>query len=301
MHVISRGFYYLCAAFGSSVTMKNRFFPLLLLLSALFWQCGGNETKAGDKPLAQVYNKTLYLSELDGIVPEGVSREDSALIVSAYAQRWAREQLLMYEAERNIPKDLNIDELVRDYRASLVRFNFEEQLIAQKLDSTVSEGETKTFYENNKDQFQLESTILKCKLLKLPARAPQSEINKLWYSRKASDVANLNAYARQWAALALLDEEKWYKLEEIAAILPKGTLTADNIGSRREGTLSDGDFRYYYRVIEVAQGKSTAPYEYVREQASKVILHKRKQELLEKWKEDLYQKELRRENIKIMQ
>ena len=70
---------------------------------------------------------------------------------------------LMYEAERNIPKDLNIDELVRDYRASLVRFNFEEQLIAEKLDSSVSEAETKAFYENNKDQFQLESTILKCK------------------------------------------------------------------------------------------------------------------------------------------
>jgi len=299
--LVSHAFYYLCAAFCSRMTMQNRLFLLLVALPALFWQCGGNETKSNDRPLAQVYNKTLYLSELDGVVPEGVSREDSALITSAYAQRWVREQLLMYEAERNIPKDLNIDELVRDYRASLVRFNFEEQIIAQKLDSTVSEAETKTFYENNKDQFQLESTILKCKVLKLPARAPQSEINKLWYSRKASDVANLNAFAKQWAALALLDNEKWYKLEEIAAILPKGTLTADNVGSRREGTLSDGDFRYYYRVDEVAQGKSTAPFEYVREQASKVILHKRKQELLEKWKEDLYQKELRRENIKIMQ
>jgi hypothetical protein len=32
-----------------------------------------------------------------------------------------------------------------------------------------------------------------------------------------------------------------------------------------------------------------------------VILHKRKQELLERWKEDLYQKELRRENVKIIQ
>jgi len=282
--------------------MKNILLLFLVAASALFWSCGGGDkAKADDRPLAQVYNKTLYLSELEGVVPEGVSLEDSALIVSAYAQRWVREQLLMYEAERNIPKDLNIDELVRDYRASLVRFNFEEQLIAEKLDSSVSEAETKAFYENNKDQFQLESTILKCKLLKLPARAPQSEINKLWYSRKSSDVANLNAFAKQWAALAMLDDEKWYKLEEIAAILPKGTLTADNVGSRREGTLSDGDFRYYYRVVEVAQGKSTAPFEYVEEQASKVILHKRKQELLEKWKEDLYQKELRRENIKIIQ
>jgi hypothetical protein len=272
-----------------------------LALASVFWHCtNDNAPKKGDKLLAQVYNKNLYLSELEGVVPEGTTPGDSVLLVSAYTQRWVHEQLLMYEAERNIPKDLNIDKLVRDYRASLVRYNFEEQLIAQKLDSTVNEVELKNFYENNKDQFQLESTILKCQLLKVPASAPQSELNKLWYGRSDLDAAKLVSFAKQWAALALLDKNKWYKLDEIAAFLPKGTLNTDNVGSRREGTLSDGDYRYYYRVLENVQGKTTAPFDYVREQASKVILHRRKQELLEKWKEDLYQKELRRENIKIM-
>lgn len=281
---------------------------LLILLTMLFfafacWHCSDaeNPPKEGDKLLAKVYNKSLYLSQLEGIVPEGTTPNDSVLMVTAYVQRWVREQLLMYEAERNIPKDLNIDKLVRDYRASLVRFNFEQQIIAEKLDSTVSEAELKTFYENNKDQFQLENTILKCQLLKLPPNAPLNELNKFWYSRSASDEAKLRAYAKQWAALALLDTEKWYKLDEVAALLPKGTLSSDNVASRREGTLSDGDFRYYYRVLESVKGKETAPFEYVKEQASKVILHRRKQQLLEKWKEDLYQKELRRENIQIVQ
>jgi len=278
-------------------------FPSLVWCIFSLWQCGSsdNPPKEGDRLLAKVYNKSLYLSELDGIVPENTTPGDSALMVSAFVQRWLRDQLLMYEAERNIPKDLNIDKLVRDYRASLVRFNFEEQIIAEKLDSIVSEPEMKAFYENNKDQFQLESTILKCQLLKLPPNAPQNELNKLWYGRAASDAAKLRNYAKQWAALALLDTEKWYKLEEIAALLPKGTLSSDNVSTRREGTLSDGDFRYYYRVLETVKGKETAPFEYVKEQASKVILHKRKLELLERWKEELYQQELRRQNIQILQ
>ena len=49
------------------------------------------------------------------------------------------------------------------------------------------------------------------------------------------------------------------------------------------------------------QGKTTAPFDYAKDQAQKIILHKRKQELLERWKEDLYLKEMRRENIKIVQ
>ncbi|MDO8365927.1 MAG: hypothetical protein Q7T20_03955 [Saprospiraceae bacterium] len=275
---------------------------LIFICFTLFWQCGKKDgEKKEDKVLAKVYDRNLYLSELEGIVPEGTIPADSTLLVAAYIQRWLGEQLMMYEAERNIPKDLDIDELVRSYRASLVRFNFEEQLIAEKLDSTVSEDELLAYYENNKDQFQLESTILKCLLLKLSSQAPQNEINKLWYSRNPSDAAKLSAYAKQWASLALLDSEKWYTLQEVAALLPKGTLTSENAGSRREGTLSDGDFRYYYRVIEAVQGKTTAPFDYAKDQALKIILHKRKQELLERWKEDLYQKEMRRENIKIMQ
>lgn len=279
------------------------FMGVLMLFSSFLWlQCGKFHTdKKEDKLLASVYDRNLRLSELEGVVAPGAIPADSALLVSAYVQRWLREQLMMYEAERSIPKDLDIDELVRNYRASLIRFNFEERLIAEKLDSTVSETELRAYYENNKDQFQLESTILKCMLLKLTLEAPQNEINKLWNSRNAADGPKLSAFAKQWASIALLDPEKWYTLQEVAPFLPKGTLTSENAGSRREGTLSDGDFRYYYRVIEAVQGKTTAPFDYAKDQAQKIILHKRKQELLERWKEDLFQKELRRENIKIMQ
>ncbi|MCB9342691.1 MAG: peptidylprolyl isomerase [Saprospiraceae bacterium] len=279
--------------------MKIFLYALLLCVAVASVHCGNAESdKTDDVLLAKVYNKSLYLSELDGVVPEDVSQEDSALMVAAYVQRWARDQLLMYEAERNIPKDLNIDELVRNYRASLVRFNFEEQIIAEKLDSVVTDDEMRNFYDNNKEQFQLESMILKCVVLKIPSDdKSEKEFNKLWNSRKPGDMNKLKTLAAQKAVLALLDEDKWYKLQEVAALLPKGTLTSENMSSRREGTLRDGDFRYYYRVLESAQGKSTAPFDYVKEQASRIILHKRKQDLLENWKKSLYDRELKRENI----
>ncbi len=273
---------------------------IFLTCSALWWfgcRMADAGDRQGDELLAKVYNKSLYRSEIEGVVPPGTSPEDSLLLVRAHIQRWVREQLLMYEAERNIPKDLNIDKLVRDYRASLVRFNFEEQIVAEQMDSTVTESELRAFYESNKDQFQLESTILKCQVIVIPYKAPQQEFNRLWYSKNPADENRLRALSKQWAKEALLDAERWYRLEEVSALLPRGTLSSENVAPRREGTLGDGDFRYYYRVLDVVRGKETAPLEYVRDQATALILHRRKQELIERWKEDLYQQELRRRNI----
>lgn len=274
----------------------------MLVACFLCEQCGPADINdKADRILARVYDRNLYSSDLEGVVPEGTPPTDSALLVSAYVQRWLREQLMMYEAERNIPKDLNIDELVRNYRGSLVRYNFEEQIIAEKLDSTVTEQELLAYYEGNPDQFQLESTILKCQLLKLSTQAPQNEINKLWYSRNPADTTKLLAFAKQWAVFSMLETSNWHTLEEVNTILPKGTLTPENVGSRKEGVVSEGDYRYYYRVMDVVKGKATAPFDYAKDQARKILLHQRKQSLLERWKEELYQKELRRENIKIIE
>lgn len=281
--------------FFSLMRLSLSFIVIALVLGA----CGDKDTGNKDREIAKVYDKSLLASETVGVVPPGTQPQDSALLVNAFIQRWISDQLLMYEAERNIPKDANIDKLVRDYRASLVRFNYEEQLIGQKLDSTVNEAEVRQFYEAHKDEFQLQSTILKCLLVKMPVSGPNSEMNKLWNSRSDSDAAKMMELAKSKATLALLDRNKWYRLDEVAAILPQGTLTADNIGSRREGTLSEGDYKYYYRVLETVRGKETAPFDYVQEQASKVILHKRKQDLLENWKKEVYDNELRRGNIKV--
>jgi hypothetical protein len=272
---------------------------LFIVIALVLGACGDKDTGNKDREIAKVYDKSLLASETAGVVPPGTNPQDSALLVNAFIQRWISDQLLMYEAERNIPKDANIDKLVRDYRASLVRFNYEEQLIGQKLDSTVNETEVREFYEAHKDEFQLQSTILKCLLVKMPVSGPTSEMTKLWNSRSDSDAAKMMELAKNKATLALLDRNKWYRLDEVAAILPQGTLTADNIGSRREGTLSEGDHKYYYRVLETVRGKETAPFDYVQEQASKVILHKRKQDLLENWKKEVYENELRRGNIKV--
>ncbi|MCG8326314.1 MAG: hypothetical protein MI974_01455 [Chitinophagales bacterium] len=263
--------------------------------------CSSEDAGTGteeDQLIAKVHNKSLYLSELDGMFPEGIHTEDSLDIIRVYSQRWIRDALLLHEAERNIPSDLNIDKLVRDYRASLIRHNYEKILIETDLDSVITQKELAEFYEKNKEQYQLETTIARCFFIKVPLPVPESEkLQMLWNNVGEDNTAELIPYCNQHAEAFLLDKDAWYKIEDVAQGMPKGTITPDNISAKRDFIQRDESYQYYFKVFEVKNRKDIAPLSYIAEQASKVILRSRKEQLLEEKIETMYEQELRKSNI----
>ncbi|TXF89732.1 hypothetical protein FUA23_09640 [Neolewinella aurantiaca] len=269
----------------------------LLLLT---FACGDKDPDAADPILAQVHKKTLRLSELEGMFPEEATANDSLVIREAFIRRWLRETVLQYEAERNLPTDLNIDRLVRDYRASLVSSHYEEVLISMRLDSTITQEELEAYYESSKGQYLLEKPIVRCLFIRVPYPTPEEELlQQLWNNGKITDTMALENYCERLSEVALLDPTAWYSLDDIAQQLPEGTLTASNVNSKREFSQQDGSNRYYFRLLEMKPRLEIAPLSYVEEQARKVILHGRKAKVLNEAREDIYERELRSKNIKI--
>ena len=275
-----------------------------VLLLGLF---GGLACRNGDGPptdagplLAEVYDQQLYLSELDGMVPQGIGREDSTLIVRAYVERWVRDAVLMHEAARSVPADLDLDRLVADYRASLIRHNYEQLLVAQLSDTAVDERLVREYYAANQFQFELEVPIVKGRLLKLPNDAPESEQLDRWWNSGAdkSDPA-FRRYAQRYAVLAYLDRNAWVKGDRVVTALPPGTLSLDQLQRGTEVDRRDEAFRYLLRIDEVVPARRTAPYDYVREQVRTTLLHQRQNKLLEARKEDMYQRALRQNDVRI--
>jgi len=270
----------------------------LMLLAA----CKTDSTEAEkDKVLlAKVFNKPLYLSELEGMVPMSSGAEDSSMIVNAYVERWVRESLLMHEAEKNIPKDLNIDELVRDYRASLIRHNYEKLIVEVQLDSTINESELQEYYENNKEQYILKAPIVRCHFIKLPENPEgQEELEALWNQQEETSYTQLLDYCNRFANLYMLDDSTWYRAPDLISQLPKGKVRESELNKGRNFNFSHDGYRYLLRIKEVAPKGKPAPISYVSDQATKVILHKRKLKLLEEKKEEIYQRGLQMKNIEI--
>ncbi len=251
-----------------------------------------------DMLLARAFNKTLYLSELAGMIPDKTSPEDSVMIVNAYIEKWVRESLLIHEAEKNISSDLNIDVLVRDYRASLIRHNYEKQLVEKQLDSLIRPEELNEYYLQHKEQYRLNNMILRCYLIKIPlGAADQSALQQYWKSEDLSDYKKLVDYCRTHAMVYMLNDSLWYDLPDITRHLPKD-FSASSL-SKRDYITADENHRYFFRVFETIPANEYPPLAYVENQVKKVILHRRKNELLEEKKEEIYERELRRSNAKI--
>lgn len=257
---------------------------------------------AKDKLLAQVFDKRLYASEVKQVLPSGLAPADSLLVQNAYVERWIRENVMMHEAEKNIPPDLEIDRLVKDYHASLVMHQYEKSVVETLLDTMISDQELEEYYEENKSQYQLESTIVRCHMIKLPQRTEEKivkDFENYWKSKEEDDFKNMITLSIQYASTYYLSDSIWYKLDLISQEMPIGSININAIRNNRVFQLTNDDYYYFLKILEIKDKKEIAPLAFIQEQASKVILHKRKIALLEKLKEDLYHRASSRDNIKL--
>lgn len=257
---------------------------------------------AENKLLAQVFNKRLYESDLKGMIPEGLGEEDSIMIMTAFVNKWAKEAVLLHEAEQNIPEDWNIDELVKDYRSSLIRHNYEQALVEERLAGDIDPKELERFYARNKEQYQLETPILRCHFIKWPLEAEGRREAREWWEKCTKDsisYQNLLEYCNLYAEAHVLEDSTWHTLEDLAAALPKGTLTVDNIRSKKEFTQRDDQYEYLFRKFEMVNKREIAPLSYIEEQARRFILKQRKEQLIEDTRNEMFDEQLKAKNIRL--
>lgn len=256
--------------------------------------------RSEDQLLAEVYSRQLYYSDMASMIYDGVTPEDSTLIVNAYVERWVREQLLMQKAEENIPKDLNLNKLVNDYRESLILNNYERLLIESQLDSTVTSQQLTEFYEANKDQYHLEKPIAHILFLQIKDDRPNLDHALNWWNDPdPENLKRLNRYAKRYAEKAMLADSTWIPLEDVVHMLPPGVMSESSATPGKEIRFKDQDVNYLLKIRDIRSTLEIAPLAYIRDQATRAILHRRQIDLINRVKEQLYELEIRKNNVKV--
>lgn len=277
----------------------------LVLLAIIMFGCQGVESPLdideNDRILASAGNKNLLLSEVIPLMNDSLSSRDSTIFLQNYAERWVRDQLMIREAERNIPDNVDIDQLVNDYRSSLLVHHYEQKMIGDRLDTVVTEEQILDFYQKNKDQFQNDQDLVRAYLIKLKKPFPDQRKMESWWQEPSG--ANLNAlrnYGQNYAAYFNLERDKWMEYDEIARQLPRGSIRFNDLKPDYERNFADFNYQYFIKVFETVKSTDNPPVDLVADQAKMIILHERKLRLLDRIKQELYDKAIRESDVKIL-
>lgn len=246
-----------------------------------------------EKPVARVYSEYLFPSDLEGVVPKGTSSADSVLLVQSYIENWIRQTVILKQATDNV--ELNQDELEKQletYRQSLIIYSYEQQLIAQNLDTTVSNAQIKKYYEENKENFELKKSIVKATYAKIPKNALRIENAKRWFnSNKPKDRNELETYCMQFSANCSLTDTSWLFMDELSMIIPLDRFSESSILQKNNYiNFSDQEFVYLVKIKDFMYKEDLSPLEFETDNIKNIIINKRKIELIDKMENQVYQK-----------
>ena len=270
-------------------------FVYIFLVAITFTSCQFLQKafSSKEKPVARAFNEYLYPSDLEGVVPKGTSMKDSTLLVQSYIENWIRQTVILKQATDNVELDQDaLEKQLETYRQSLIIYSYEQQLIAQNLDTVVSNAQIKKYYEENKDNFELKKSIVKATYAKIPKNALKIELAKKWFnSTKLKDRNELETYCMQFSPNYSLVDTSWIYLDELSVSIPLDRFSEASILQKNNLiNFSDKDFVYLVKVKDFMYKEDLSPLEFETDNIKNIIINKRKIELIDKMENQVYQK-----------
>jgi len=242
-------------------------------------------------PIARVGESYLYKEDIENLVAEGTSVEDSTLLVNGYITRWATQLLLVDGAKRNLPENIQneYNKLVNQYRNDLYTKAYVETLVKRNIDTAVSLSEALKVYENNKESFKLNEELVKLRYINISQNAlNKEEVEKRFKRFEQDDQQYLDSLGIQFRSY-FLNDSIWIRAAQVAQKIP--VVNADNkkelLKKSNYIQLKDSLGLYLIQINDVLQQNDYAPLEYVRPTVNQIILNRRKLELIKQFEKDI--------------
>lgn len=254
-----------------------------------------------DTALVNVNGKILYKNEIDNIIPKGLNPTDSTLAAEGYIKMWIKNELVYEKAAENLGDQSKIDELVENYRQSLVIYTYQEQLIKERLTKNIKDKELEEYYNANLDNLKLESDIIKGLFLKVPLAALQLEDLKKWIKQGNDEaIENIEKYSLQSAVIYDYFYDKWVNLDDVMASIPYSMNgnSKQFLLNNKNLEVQDSTYVYLLNIKEYMLEGSQAPFDYIKGQLLDIVTNKKKVSFIKGFEDDLYNTAVQKNQIK---
>ncbi|MCQ2154101.1 MAG: hypothetical protein MJY44_06020 [Bacteroidales bacterium] len=255
-----------------------------------------------DQVVASVDNHHLYLSEVAPLVPPGTPSEDSLALVNAYIDSWASGILYADLAEENLAKgELDLTREMEAYRASVLKFRYEQHYLADRLDTLITAEQVERYYRDHESRFTLDSPVVKARFLRITAEVPErAKIIRLMGSSEYDDLMEADSLARIYADKYFDKSDEWISASALASEFGtdvENMLSSLNGGFITKGNQKKGELRTAKVCGIVRSG--VAPLEYIEPKVRELILSERRHALLVNLESDLLDNARRTKKLQI--
>ncbi|GAA4318793.1 hypothetical protein GCM10023115_44820 [Pontixanthobacter gangjinensis] len=272
--------------------MKKNFSGFIFgFISLLLLGCDYFQQSDDRKVAVRVNDSYLYEEDIQALINENTSPEDSAIIVSNYITRWATQQLLIDRAELNLPQSQQneFNELVNNYRNELYTNAYTDAVVSRDLDTSLNREDVEKYYELNKENFILNEDLVKLRYINLAKNSNNLEEIKRKFERfNEEDQQELLDMALQFKNYSLNDSV-WVKTKSVYDKI--GPLSVEDRSSLLKKSnfmeLQDSLNVYLVYVNDVLSRNEQAPIEYASATIREILLNKRKQALIKELEKDI--------------
>ncbi|HSM62829.1 MAG TPA: hypothetical protein VK833_02710, partial [Gillisia sp.] len=189
--------------------MRNLISKFILSLGCLILlqSCDYFKTTEERKVVARVNENYLYLEDIQSLVGEDVTEEDSALIVNNFINRWATQQLLIDKAKFNLSSEQQkeFDELVSNYKNELYSKAYADVMVAKRLDTSFQQSEIEEYYKEHLENFRLNEDLVKLRFINLNNNGDFEDVKKKFIRFNEEDKSDLDKISLQFKAYSFND------------------------------------------------------------------------------------------------
>lgn len=262
-----------------------------------------DEEAIKSEPLASVADIFLYEKDIEGIVPMGISKEDSIDLIERHIKGWIKKQLLISEAQKQLTFDeVELERRVLDYRYALMMHEFEKYTIHRNLDSNITEEEIADYYDENIENFELKQNIIRGYFIQLSKDAPNlGRFRYLLRSNRGDHIEELKSYAYSYGTKVHLNDSVWVNFEDVINNTPLMEIPNKTDFLRRNTyyEMPDDNYFYFLKITQYKIQNDTSPLEFVRDDIQKIVLNKRKVRLAKDLEEEIYENAVKNDGFKI--
>jgi hypothetical protein len=276
---------------------------ILIIIVSLTAGCMNKKNAAKRIAVAEVGKVVLYYDEIPRLIQHGINEADSTALIQNYINKWAKRELLLQKAEENLSPELKneIVNQMEETRASLVIYQYQRQLMLEKLDTVLSEAELENYYTANENSFILSSNIIKALYIKLPPETPNlDKIKVLARSNDQKDLQQLESLCYQFAEKFDDFKEQWISMDRLSVELQQKIENEDNFLKR--STFFESTDSVSVSLISIRDYRlrsSVAPFEYVKDDIKRIIWNSRRFEFIQALENGIYNEALKENSFKI--